>query len=116
MNREGVSVRVCKKLFLRTFAISNGHVDRALRAQLNEGGSLHMDQRGKHKTKRCDIERVKEHVGSFPKYRSRYSRHDNPNRCYLSPELPVAKVYQLYKDKCSSEGESCELLDVPQGV
>lgn len=68
-NRQGVSVRVCKKLFLRTFAISNGRMDRALRAQLNEGGSLHMDQRGKHtpanKTRRCDINRVKEHVETF---------------------------------------------------
>ena len=60
---------MCKKLFLRTFAISNGRMDRALKAQLNEGGSLHMDQRGKHtpanKTRWCDINRVKEHVETF---------------------------------------------------
>lgn len=82
-------------------------MDRALRAQLNEGGSLHMDQRGKHtpanKTRRCDINRVKEHVET---YSSHYSRHDNPNRCYLSPELSVAKMYQLYKEKCFNEGHN----------
>jgi len=101
LNKGGISIRVCKLLFLRTYAISNGRLDRALRAQVKEGGSPHMDQRGKHapgnKTEQAVIDEVKQHIESFPKYRSHYSRQDNPNRKYLSPELSITKMYAMYK-------------------
>ena len=44
---------------------------------------------------------VKEHIESFPKYRSHYSRKDNPHRSYLSPTLSTSKMFELYKTKCS---------------
>jgi len=48
---------------------------------------------------------VKERIESFPKYRSHYSRNDNPHRSYLSPMLSVPKMYSLYKEKCSETNE-----------
>ena len=33
---------------------------------------------------------------SFPTRQSHYSRHDNPGRLYLSPDLSIAKMYQLF--------------------
>ena len=67
-----------------------------------------MDERGKHapgnKTEEAVVEQVKQHVDSFPKYCSHYSRHDNPNRQYLSPELSVVKMYTMYKAECEKSG------------
>lgn len=109
LNNKGVSVRVCKLLILRKYAISNGWLDRALKAQVKESGLAHMDERGKHapgnKTEEAVVEQVKRHVDSFPKYRSHYSRHDNPNCQYLSPELSVAKMYSMYKAECEESGD-----------
>ena len=91
-----VSVRVCKVAFLRIHAISNGRLDRALKRQADSGGSPHGDERGRHapanKTCDADISFVKEHIQSFPKYRSHYSRSDNPNKHYLNPDLTITKM------------------------
>ena len=84
MNNGSVSVRVCKKAFLKIHDVSNGRLDRILRAHQNAGGSPHCDQRGKHepgnKTRKETIDVIKAHVNSFPRYKSHYSRKDNPNR------------------------------------
>ena len=65
--------------FLRIHCVSNGRVDRALKAQASRGGCL---QRGRHtpgnKTDDAVIATVKVHVQSFPHYQSHYSRKDNP--------------------------------------
>jgi len=94
-------VRVCKKAFLRIHGISNGRLDRALRAQIKNGGSPHNDQRGRHppanKTNEADMALIKEHIQSFPQYQSHYSRASNPHRKYLSPQLTISKMYVLYK-------------------
>ena len=36
---------------------------------------------------------------SFPTRQSHYSRHDNPGRLYLSPDLSIAKMYQMFLTK-----------------
>ena len=99
-------MKVCKGIFLRTYGISNGRIDRALQSQMKESGSPHMDQRGRHepknKTPQSAIDEVKAHISSFPKYRSHYSRRDNPNKQYLSPDLSISKMYSLYKEKVSN--------------
>ena len=94
-------MRVCKKAFLRIHGISNGRLDRALRAQIKNGGSPHNDQRGRHppanKTSEADMALIKEHIQSFPQYQSHYSRASNQHRKYLSPQLTISKMYVLYK-------------------
>ena len=108
LNKGAISVRVCKSIFLRTLNISNGRVDRALKAKVKANGSPVMDEHGHHepanKTKEEDLEFVKKHIESFPKYRSHYSRQDNPNRQYLSSKLCVSKMYELYVAKCEEAG------------
>ena len=75
-----VLTRVCKVAFLRIHAISNGRLDRALKAQSESGGSLHNDQRGSHpppnKTTEESLAFVKEQISTFPKYKSHYSVAD----------------------------------------
>lgn len=102
-----VSTRVCKVAFLRIHSISNGRLDRALRAQQKNSGSPCNDLRGSHppanKTSEADSELVREHILSFPQYQSHYSRTDNPNRKYLSPDLTISKMYYLYKEWCTEK-------------
>ena len=43
---------------------------------------------------------MREHISCFPKYASHYSRKDNPNRQYLSENLSIGKMFQLYPEKC----------------
>ena len=50
------------------------------------------------------IDDIKAHINSFPKYKSHYSREDNPHREFLSPSLTLQKMYVLYKEKCEGEG------------
>ena len=99
-----VSVRVCKKIFLRIHGISNGHLSRLLKSQ-ELGGISKNDQHGRHepanKTAKADTDFFKQHVESFPCYESHYSRHSNPNRKFLSPDLNITKMYELYREVCS---------------
>lgn len=102
-----ISEQVCKKAFLSIHGVSHGRMERAIQAQVKKGGSPHTDQRGQHifgnKTSDDDIELIKQHISSFPRYQSHYSRQDNPNRKYLSPTLSVAKMYTMYQEKCQEE-------------
>lgn len=103
------SVRVCKSAFLLMHGISNGRVSRALQGVAKTGGFPKQDQRGRHeppnKTSDEDMALIHEHIQSFPSYTSHYSRSDNPNRKYLSPDLSLAKIYSLYKDTCTEKGK-----------
>ena len=107
IKKGAVSVRVCKKMFLKMHGISDGRLERALKAQQVAGGSLHCDQRGRHepgnKTKPVTVDNIKEHIKSFPKYKSHYSRKDSPHREFLSPHLSIQKMHQLYQEKCDQE-------------
>jgi len=105
-----VSTRVCKAAFLEIHAISDGRLERALKAQADLGGS-HNDRRGRHpppnKTTEESLALVRgEHISSFPKYKSHYSRSDNLTRHYLSPKLSINRMYQLYKERCSGQGKN----------
>ena len=107
VSTNSCSVSICKIAFLRIYSISNGRLARAVKAAQSEGGTPHCDQRGRHtpvnKTSDAVIGSIKEHIESFPKYTSHYSRKDNPNRHYLSSELTIAKMYYLYKDFCEEQ-------------
>ena len=49
------------------------------------------------------VDFVKKHIGSFPTYTSHYFRSDNPNRKYLSSQLSLSKLYELYEYECASQ-------------
>lgn len=46
---------------------------------------------------------IREHILSFPKYKSHYSRKDNLQHFYLSPLLSIAKMHELYLQKHEPE-------------
>ena len=76
------SIPVCKTAYLRFHGVSNGRLSRALKSVQPEGDTSHQGQRGKHppanKTSDDVIKSVKDHIELFPRYKSHYSRHDNP--------------------------------------
>lgn len=97
------TLRVCKKFFLSTFAVSDGRLTRAL-SKFRAGHVPGVDLRGKHvaaqKITPEQIQSVKDHINEFPSFQSHYTRKDNPNRKYLSPELNLSKMFQLYTEWC----------------
>ena len=102
-----MSKEVCRAASLGIHGISSGRLDRTIQAQIKTGGTLHCDEHCQHapgnKTTEDDIPFIKQHINSFPHYQSHYSCQDNTHRKYLSPELSIATMYQLYKEKCTEE-------------
>ncbi|KAG8294522.1 hypothetical protein J6590_101351, partial [Homalodisca vitripennis] len=48
---------------------------------------------------------VKQHIKEFPKYVSHYPRKDNPHTKYLSPNVTLKQIYDLYCDECKEKGD-----------
>ena len=73
-------------------------------------GSPQTDQRGRHepknKTPEEDVQFVRAHIQSFSTESSHYCSKDNPNRRYLSSDLTIKKMYDLYLEKCKSESRT----------
>lgn len=105
LQKANITVRVCKKFFLQTFQVSDGRVTRALH-KVKNSKSPGEDLRGKHRAAQKISEDQKqfcmEHISQFPAYQSHYSRHDNPDRKYLSPDLNLRKMFSLYVEWCRS--------------
>ena len=59
-----------------------------------------------NKTDRETVDSVKAHINSIPRYKSHYSRKDNPHREFLNPYLSIQKMYQLYKEKCEENTQA----------
>ena len=93
--------------FLRLHGVSSGRLTRLLSNQAEHGGVPKLDSRGHkeppNKTSEEDLALVHSHIKSFPVYDSHYSRSDNPDRTYLSPDLSIAKMYYLHKEKCDNK-------------
>lgn len=83
--------------------ITKGRLDR-IANHLKQNVTAPTDKRGKHSNRpnripEDIIKNIHEHILSFPKYKSHYSRKDNIQHYYLSPLLNVAKLYELYLEK-----------------
>lgn len=104
-----VGKRVCKEFFLRTFDISVRRFQVVCR-KTTELGMTEPDKRGKkeppNKIKESSKKFVITHINMFPKYKSHYSRKDNPNTKYLSGELSINKMYKLYEEFCFEKQEA----------
>lgn len=104
INEKGITVKVCQKAFCGVHAFGPKRL-RILRdkiASAGEGGII-WDKRGKHDNHQRVSDEVRnlirEHIRSFPARSSHYSRSDNPDRVYLSPELSIARLYRDFLEK-----------------
>lgn len=76
---------VCKQFFLCALDIFQKRFYNLI-SKIRETGVPNADHRGRHppgnKLSDEKINLVKEHINSFPKFISHYTRKDNPNRKY----------------------------------
>ena len=104
---SGQSVRVCKQAFLSIFGLQNsrGRINNIMTQIVSGSGTPRTDNRGKHssrpnRTASSIVDDMKNHIDSFPKYDSHYSRKDNIVRKYLGAELSIKKMYDLFVARC----------------
>lgn len=98
---------VCKKAFCSLFGIHKSRVERIIKSIQNNIPSP-VDKRGKHMNRRNSksektIFQVDTHIRSFPAHESHYSRNKNESVRYLSPDLNMYKMYELYMLKYENE-------------
>lgn len=88
----------CKTTFVETLQISQSRLDTALQKQ---NCNSFTDGRGKFSGGMNALPPEKKievcaHIDSFPKYVSHYTRSETESK-FLSPELNLAKIFELYK-------------------
>lgn len=107
MNR----IRVCREFYLSTLDISSKRIEYFYKKVVS--GEKPSDQRGKFKhTKIQDTDRdfIRNHIKSFPRIPSHYCRATTSAE-YLEPNLSVAEMYRLYKERCTADGISPQTLN-----
>ena len=103
---DSEEIHVCKIAFCNIHQIKRGKID-FIKDQIKEGYSAPRSPQKrkcvrKNTVPECMKEDVREHINQFPVERSHYSRSQNPNRQYLSLELSIMKMYELYKIWCEA--------------
>lgn len=97
---------MCKTFFLRTLDIGNKRFSNILKKK-SADGIIETDKRGWHspanKLQQSEINFVKDHIQSFAKYKSHYSRKNTPHKQYLDSSLSMNKMYDLYVELCKSQ-------------
>ena len=95
-------MEVCKKTFCDIHAVGKRRIE-VLCEKLKAGVLLAGDARGTHRNHRTvpdEVkEKVREHIQSFPRRQSHYSRGDNQKREYLPEGLSIAQMHRLYLSK-----------------
>lgn len=91
---------VFKKAFCSILGIGKSRVERIVKLMQNNVPSP-VDKRGKHNNrsnKKSDIVmfQIESHIESFPARQSHYSRSKNENVKYLTPDLNITTMYELY--------------------
>lgn len=97
--------QVCKDFFLKTLNIGKKTIECTLKRK-SHGGFDGIDMRGRHrpanKTNNKVKENIRNHIESFPAVDSHYTRKST-SRKFLSQDLSIIKMYELYQKKCNNE-------------
>ncbi|CAG9773407.1 unnamed protein product [Ceutorhynchus assimilis] len=106
--------KICKTEFLSVHGLqkSRGKVERILK--MKAGGAMvpEPDMRGKHNTRHNrysdeQIQSVKTHIESIPKYQSHYSRAKNIGKLYLNCDMTITGLYtDFYVPWCREQNIS----------
>ena len=99
--------RVCKTFFAKTLDITSKLVDYTMK-KTESGVYIGTDERGKrepvNKTKEEDLELVRLHINSFTPLDGGRGKKDKNKKRYLSSDLNIVKMYNMYKEKCEANG------------
>ena len=107
-NEKGINIKICQKAFILIHGFGKKRVE-VLRKKVASGSLCpEPDQRGKHDNRPRKVpeiihEKVREHIMSFPARESHYSRHKNSGRMYLSADLSIERMYNLFLEKNDPE-------------
>ncbi|XP_058814112.1 uncharacterized protein LOC131678007 [Topomyia yanbarensis] len=97
--------RVCKTMFVNTLDIGDKKVRWLATKSVANGGicpdDMRADNFNPHALTEQEIDSIKQHIMSFPSSESHYSREKSSKK-YLSSDLSVAKMYDLYKEQCTT--------------
>ena len=100
-NEKGINVTICQKAFILIHGFGKKRVE-VLRKKVASGSLCpEPDRRGKHSNRPHKVpelihKKVREHIMSFPARQSHYSRHKNSGRMYLSADLSIERMYELF--------------------
>ena len=100
-NQKGIDIKVCQKAFIWIHGFGKRRLE-VLRKKFLAGFLLpEPDQRGRHVNRPNKVseelhQKVCDHIASFPSRPSHYSRHRNSSRLYLSPDLSIERMYELF--------------------
>ncbi|KAJ8876601.1 hypothetical protein PR048_021046 [Dryococelus australis] len=101
--------RICKVFLLKTLDISNVRFSRVA-TKKSESGISPRDNCGrlipKNKIPEHQIQFVKKHTESIPKYVSHYSRIHCPQKKFLPENLNISIIYNLYRTVCEEQNET----------
>lgn len=104
---NGKMLNVCKKMFQNVYGIGRGRLDVIINKKKKSKSGI-SPKSGKGKSQNFQQEeriKILNHIQSFPAFESHYSRK-NTSRLYLSQNLNIQKMFDLYKEQCSKNGES----------
>ncbi|KAJ8688468.1 hypothetical protein QAD02_024263 [Eretmocerus hayati] len=106
--RKGnLSYRVCRRFFLGVLDVSSSRVQRCTeKSNIDDV----RDKRGTLTKSTRDYSSIIDHINSFPRYQSHYSRKDNPNMRYLPSNLNISIMYKLYVEDCGNK----EITPLPE--
>lgn len=105
---DGIDVKiVCKNAFCSLLGVGKSRVERII-SKLKTNIPSPLDLRGNHvnrpnKYSNYILFQIITHILSFPRRISLYSRNENDNKRFLSPELNVSKMYSLYLEKFETD-------------
>lgn len=95
---KGDHKQVCRSTFANIFNLSHKRIQH-LTEKKKTGCTTYTDNRGKNKGAQKYTEQDKEmiinHINSFPKEASHYSRHKTSKQ-YLSPDLNINRLYRCF--------------------
>lgn len=102
LSKEGTKLLVCKGFFLSTLGITESMVYSIMKAR-NVNYFVEKSKRGKCvSANKIPLEArnfIKDHINSFPKVPSHYTRKDT-NKEYLEKDLNLNIMYELYEQQC----------------
>ncbi|XP_012938881.1 uncharacterized protein LOC106011979 [Aplysia californica] len=103
LTAQGSLVKVCKKLFLNTLAMSDRTVRTAFK-KLTPSGTIEKERRGGRQSAKI-VERdtkirndIEEHLRRFPRMESHYCRASTAKE-YLPPDLNLRKMYSRFLEQ-----------------
>lgn len=105
--KDDKKVRICRDFFMKTLDIKRKTIDYNV-SKKKHGAFGGQDMRGRHKApNKTEAERisfVEQHIASFPRMESHYSRQSTKKQ-YLQHDLNIKKMWKLYSDLCEKEGK-----------